>query len=212
MTKLFSRPHEWEPGVTRCVRRLKGQIFVGIGAILGYYSFIAAKNFRMVYAVEPEPGNIMQLRQGADSAGLKNIHVVKAAVADREGHTLLSRSALPNAHSGNWTIEEEYVYTPDEHQRLHIPTDRAIKVPVYTLPKIIPNEAIDVVKVDVEGAEWRVLKGAEPIMPRIRTWIIELHDLARKQELIHYMSEHGYNSEWLDEHHGLFSLKVPAQL
>lgn len=203
MTALF---FEWEPAVTRFVKRLKGEIFVDIGANRGYYCFIAAKNFRVVFAVEPVPSNIVQLKQGAERAGFKNILFVEAAVADRQGDALLSHGALMG--SANWTIEEEYVYTPDERQRLHIPTDYTINVPICTLQEILPPEVIDVVKVDVEGAEWRVLKGAESIMPRIRTWIIELHDIARKQELEQYMSDHGYDSKWLDEQHGLFSRRA----
>jgi FkbM family methyltransferase len=204
------RSSKWEPNVTKTVRRLKGQIFVDIGANLGYYSLIAAKNFRVVYAIEPEPKNLAQLRREVDWAGFKNIHVIEAAIADYEGHTLLSQSADPGANPGNWTIEEKYVFTPSANKRMVIPTDRTVSVSVHTLPKILPNEIIDAVKVDVEGAEWRVLKGAESIMPRIRTWIIEIHDLARKQELNHYMSKHGYQCRWLDEYHGLFSMKTPV--
>jgi FkbM family methyltransferase len=208
MNRLFNPA--WEPSVTKRVKRLEGQIFVDCGANLGYYSFIAARRFRVVYAMEPEPNNIVQLKRGIDRAGFKNIHVVEAAIADNEGYTLLSHSALPNPHPGHWTIEKEYVFTPTRHKRVQIPTNQSITVPVHTLPNVLPNEIIDVVKVDVEGAEWRILKGAESIMPRIRTWIIELHDLTRKRELVEYMSNHGYECDWLDEHHGLFSLKLPA--
>lgn len=64
------------------------------------------------------------------------------------------------------------------------------------------EEEVDLVKVDVEGAEWLVLEGAEAIMPRIRRWVIELHEPSRKAELEHRMRQHGYNkNSWLDSAH-----------
>jgi hypothetical protein len=64
------------------------------------------------------------------------------------------------------------------------------------------------VKLDVEGAEWLVLEGAEDIMPNIRQWVIELHDRGRKAQLEEYMQRHGYTCKWLDQNrfpHAYFS-------
>jgi hypothetical protein len=60
---------------------------------------------------------------------------------------------------------------------------------------------VEIIKVDVEGAEWEVLKGAEPIMKRIRSWIVELHSLERKRELEERLTRYGYSFRWLDSGH-----------
>jgi FkbM family methyltransferase len=65
-----------------------------------------------------------------------------------------------------------------------------------TLASSFPNMEIDLVK--VEGEEWAVIDGAKPILQRIRSWVIELHDPKRKKELETWFVSHGYSTRWLD--------------
>ena len=67
-----------------------------------------------------------------------------------------------------------------------------------TLASSFPNMEIDLVKVDAEGREWDVLKGAEPITNKIRSWVVELHDPERKKELENWFTSRGYLTSWLD--------------
>ena len=67
-----------------------------------------------------------------------------------------------------------------------------------TLASFFPNTEIDLIKVDVEGGEWKVLEGAEPILERIKSWIVELHDPNRKEELENWFISRGYSVRWLD--------------
>ena len=50
---------------------------------------------------------------------------------------------------------------------------------------------------DVEGAEWKVLAGAKNVMGKIKSWLIELHDTTRKNELENLMKTYGYKIKWL---------------
>lgn len=67
-----------------------------------------------------------------------------------------------------------------------------------TLASFFPNTEIDLIKVDVEGGEWKVLEGAEPLLERIKSWIVELHDPDRKEELENWFISRGYSVRWLD--------------
>jgi FkbM family methyltransferase len=67
-----------------------------------------------------------------------------------------------------------------------------------TLASFFPNTEIDLIKVDVEGGEWKVLEGAEPILERIKSWVVELHDPSRKEELENWFVSRGYSVRWLD--------------
>jgi FkbM family methyltransferase len=67
-----------------------------------------------------------------------------------------------------------------------------------TLASFFPNTKIDLIKVDVEGEEWKVLEGAEQILKRIKSWVIELHDPSRKGELESWLISRGYSVRWLD--------------
>lgn len=67
-----------------------------------------------------------------------------------------------------------------------------------TLASFFPNTEIDLIKVDVEGEEWKVLEGAEPILERIKSWVVELHEPSRKEELENWFVSRGYSVRWLD--------------
>ncbi len=67
-----------------------------------------------------------------------------------------------------------------------------------TLASVFLNADIDLIKVDVEGGEWKVLEGAEPILERIKSWVVELHDPGRKEELEEWFASRGYSVRWLD--------------
>jgi hypothetical protein len=75
------------------------------------------------------------------------------------------------------------------------------KVQTRKLSTIIKDEQVDLIKVDVEGAEWSVLKGAEESLDRIKSWVIELHDVSRKKELEKWFKDRGYLFKWLDDIH-----------
>ncbi len=71
-------------------------------------------------------------------------------------------------------------------------------VETVTLASSLPQMDIDLIKVDAEGAEWAVLEGADPILARIKSWIVELHDPLRKEELESWFISRGYSIRWLD--------------
>ena len=67
-----------------------------------------------------------------------------------------------------------------------------------TLTSFFPKTKIDLIKVDAEGEEWKVLEGAEQILERIKSWVVELHDPNRKEELESWFVSRGYSVRWLD--------------
>jgi len=67
-----------------------------------------------------------------------------------------------------------------------------------TLASFFPDMEIDLIKVDAEGGEWKVLEGTESILERINSWVVELHDPDRKEELENWFVSRGYSVRWLD--------------
>ena len=67
-----------------------------------------------------------------------------------------------------------------------------------TLTSFFRNDQIDLIKMDVEGEEWKVLEGAKPIIDNIDSWLIELHDPNRKEEIEKWLVSNGYSIRWLD--------------
>ena len=70
---------------------------------------------------------------------------------------------------------------------------------------------IDLIKVDVEGAEQLVLKRAETIGGRIKTWVIEIRDLGKKRDIVKYLCLRGYKVMELDYNHILALRKLKTR-
>ena len=183
-----------EPKVSSFVIKKKGAVFVDIGANVGYYSFLLYNNFETILAVEPHPNNLKILETLKSSHNYSKVRVCPFAIGDKDnervklhirvqcgGHSLLTYNSLLPYNGQN----RKYIET-----RL---------VTLHTLLKHYPK--VDLIKVDVEGAEWLVLKGAEPLLDKIHSWIIELHNWEKRRELEEWFSSRNYTYRWLDDNH-----------
>jgi len=132
-----------------------GDIFLDIGAHIGFFSFLAARLVGpegRVYAFEPDPLSIESLtRSTALDNG--NVRVCPVALSDAPGEATLHRSIDHTAHS---LVE----FAPND------PRDAAdtARVQVTTLDAWAEAEQLDgsrvrAIKVDVEGAEARTIAG-----------------------------------------------------
>jgi FkbM family methyltransferase len=185
-TSFFIKMMRHELNVQNLVKTIKGDVFVDIGASIGFYSIILSQNFRTVIAVEPHPENVQKIMKISKALNINNIKLVEKAVSVRNGKAPLRLSKDSSGHS---------IGRP-ERGGLYI------IVETVTLERLLSDySAIDLVKVDVEGHEWKVLEGAIPIIDRIKRWIIELHRLERKCELERLLSSLGYSWKWLDYNH-----------
>jgi len=161
----------FEPHETRLVRRyLKpGMTFVDVGANVGYYTALAAHLAAAqgrVIAFEPSPYAFERLTRMIAGNGLKQAEAVNAALGDEPGTLDLYSSGDPANHSPSLVSAE----------------DRPVlaRVPVRTLDeeaKRLQLERIDFIKIDVEGYEPSVLRGAKRLLAerRIRAILCEFN-------------------------------------
>jgi FkbM family methyltransferase len=126
-----------------------GDIFYDIGANVGFYTLIASylvKNEGHVYAFEPFLKNVEFLKKHVALNGLQNVTLFQLAIADHDG----------------WVHFKE----GDEGGTGKIAEDGNLEVPVVSLDSIIADKKLsppNVLKIDVEGAEYQVLKGASAL-------------------------------------------------
>ena len=131
-----------------------GATFYDIGANVGFFSLIAARLVGpegAVYAFEPVPENARHIERNARLNGFSNVMVVEAAASNRTG----TGDLILTRHAGGATLRTADVGTPPDA------TD-VTPVPLVRLDDWIRREGAsppDVVKVDVEGAEWSVFDG-----------------------------------------------------
>lgn len=154
---------EWEPNISAWVRRTlrPGDVFVDVGANVGYYSLLAAALVGpsgSVISIEASPSIFVALERNValnpQLAG--RIRCVNAAVLDRSGSVTVHHGPGHNAGStsvvapasGSWAEAT----VPCE------PLDRL-------LGDVAPD-AVRLIKIDVEGAEWFVAQGMHEVLAR----------------------------------------------
>lgn len=131
----------------------KGDIVMDVGAHIGFFTIKAAREVGdkgIVIAIEPEPSNFESLRKIVVGCGLNNVIFVNKAVGSRKGKAKLY-------------IRKE---NSTKHSLIYV-TNKAIEVEVDTLDNIkseLKLPKVDFVKIDVEGVELDVLKGAKNIL------------------------------------------------
>jgi FkbM family methyltransferase len=184
----------WEPQTMKYMRRVRGGLFVDVGANVGLYCSKLKKNFRRMIAIEADPAIYELLKRTCPA----NCEPINSVASNIEGYVSFYSAQRLGTNAMQGTI-----FPPGEQEWiLGKKADVELRLPAAPLSKILANETfIDLIKVDVEGAEWKVLEGAESIMPKIKRWVIELHQPNRKMELDARMEQYGYRrSEWLDSH------------
>ncbi len=181
----------YEPWETSIVQRdLKpGQVFVDVGAHIGYYTVMASGLVGpsgKVYAFEPAPKNFRILKSNV--AGLKNIRIFPQAASIVAGAAPLF---LDRKNSGD--------------NRLTAPLGCGLDsqmVPLVRLDHAIENlAAVSFVKIDVQGHEPEVLAGMQGILDvsrRLRILVEYAPDLLslaghRPEELLNWLHNQGFS-------------------
>ncbi|VVJ22051.1 Uncharacterised protein [Amycolatopsis camponoti] len=180
-------------------------VVVDAGANIGLFALRVAglcPDARLV-VVEPVPATCALLR--ANLAGLApgSVRVVEAALGRRDGRAVLTAYRHLSANStgrpwekpAHWVAEMRETQTDPRLADEMLSTD-LVEVEVVRLSSVLPPEAprIDLVKVDVEGAELEVLHGIdERDWPRIAALVVEVHDVDdRVREVERLLTRHGF--------------------
>ena len=139
-----------------------GQVIVDIGANVGSFTrdFVGAVGREGVWAIEPHPDC-----QSALQKVLAPDHVLQMAVTDTEGETVLYRS-VQTEHGSLYAANVLSEQGP-------IPV-RAVTLDGLQARGELPSP-IHLIKVDAQGAEMAILRGAEQLLRTQRPiWFLEL--------------------------------------
>lgn len=154
-----------EPGATQWLTEhlRANHVFVDVGAHIGYFSNVAASICRQVFAIEPQEFMIRRIRANSVINHFDNVAVLHAAVGERPGFGRVPQLGNPRT-------------------RVNKVGAGGSLVPMITLDDYFADEYFpNIIKVDVEGFESYVLKGAEKILEKGTTLLIEVHPRALSQ-------------------------------
>ena len=170
----------YEPEQTRLFQEhvRPGDTVLDIGAHVGYYSLLSsvlAGESGAVWAFEPNPQNCSFLRRHVEINGCGNVRVTEAAVSDAAGR------ARFDFGRGSGTG--------------HLAGDGAVEVETVRLDDFVRGRGISptAVKIDVEGAEVRVLDGARATIAEHRPVIfLSTHGAEVHRASMELLRELGY--------------------
>jgi FkbM family methyltransferase len=180
LNEAYFGEHRHEKEVLdRLTVMLRGaRVFVDIGASLGQYTFFANKVMKKarIIAVEPDPIRFEELARNCDkwrSLSDNELIAINAAVSDKDGK-IRFYTTQTNISGGLFVHEvKSTVLGASEIEALHW---KEIFVESCRVDTLLAGVIPDVVKIDVEGAESRVLRGAKGLLKAGRTkFLVELH-------------------------------------
>ncbi len=196
----------YEPGATNAVLGLlePGSVFVDVGANAGYFTVIAALRVGSsgrVFAFEPNPAVRRQLERHVDLNAIGDrVTIVDVALADRdEDDVRLFVSCWPD-NDGISSLTP----SADTLSRGGLRGDATIPVRVRRFDAWAAAarlHRIDLMKIDVEGAEVRVVNGMAETFERVRPRRI-ICETTPGSEAAALLHARGYRSTMLDEIHG----------
>jgi len=186
----------WEPEVVRSIQDHvhSGTRVLDIGAQSGFYSLLLSRLVGpegMVFAFEPLPANFRVLEENLRLNSIQNVMIRREAVSDfsgnisfdfpREEVSLIAGPVLPSDNLGTF------------------------QVPAISLDDFFRQigQPIQFIKMDVEGAETAVLRGAVQTLKAFHpSMVVELHHDVPQDGLhpaVTLLTELGYQIEWLNE-------------
>lgn len=143
---------------------LNGGVYIDVGANIGSIALPLAKAAKLVIAIEANRGFANVLAANALNNGLYNVSTVHAAIGEAE--RLARFPMIPLGLPGNLGVSG-----------FHLSGKFAEEVVRMTTLDSITPPATTVIKVDVEGYEPSVLKGAERALRDVRpAWLVESSD------------------------------------
>ncbi|MFA5136543.1 MAG: FkbM family methyltransferase [Patescibacteria group bacterium] len=182
--------------MTYLLKKLKPEdTFIDVGANIGVYTLLASSVITkgMIHAFEPYGQSQKRLLENLRLNDIANVQVVEKIVSDKTGYEYLG-------------IEKE----SEINHIIYSHDDKKIKISSITLDDYIFRNKINkisILKIDVEGAEMKVLKGGEESIRKgkIKKILLELNRNNQffgtsNRAIIDWLKLRGYRISLFTEH------------
>ncbi len=175
---ILSLRAKYEPHVARVISKVLekgGSTFIDLGAFVGIhtlyaYKIVSKRSPSLIVAVEPSPRNFQELVNRLPKTGI--IKAVRLAVWTGDNEEV-------EFHLGSESHAASGGITPTEwHRRDGFLSDETIKVKTIRLDTLVKRmglSVVDLVKMDIEGAEYHVLTDPTLDLSAVRNLVVEVH-------------------------------------
>ncbi|MGD1809262.1 FkbM family methyltransferase [Dapis sp. BLCC M126] len=163
MLDCFKKGQTYGPEIFELICQFLGKndSFIDIGAHIGYYSVLAAKivgSQGKVFAFEPELSNYQKILENINLNHLNNIKLFNLVVDSETKETQIFMNQDNDGGHALWDVGKH----PFNQKSLNNQTMQNTQL--YTLDNIISQAGnitnLKMIKIDTEGAELDVIKGA----------------------------------------------------
>jgi FkbM family methyltransferase len=177
-----------------------GDNFLDVGANIGYMTILASARIGpagRIVAVEPNPTNFARLRENCEINGITTVALHQVALGESPGEVWL-------------TLDDTYSRVIDQQQ------PATTRVEMTTLDGLIGESRFTVFKLDVEGVELSVLRGAARALGdgRLPVILFELNGSSRRYgiedaAIVDFLKSHGYQVGVYDPTAGRVDWQAP---
>jgi FkbM family methyltransferase len=195
-----------ENEIIELFRPKQGDIVVDVGAHIGRYTIIASKRVGTngkVIAIEAHPGNYEMLNRNIELNGLTNVTTLNYAVYSKESKIKLY---MPDEEFG-YTMHHSimFSYLSPKYSLKGKENEKFIEVNANTLDNLLQKNGlsreVNWIKIDVEGAEFEVLKGATEILSNSKEicLLIEVHnpyDTNHYKQIIDFLKYYNFKIQF----------------
>jgi FkbM family methyltransferase len=202
--------NNWEPEETSLLRSVtpQGGTFIDVGANIGYFSLLASRwvgPSGAVYALEPVRATHARLRRNLALNPTANVTAVQVGASSTPGTAAIAlESDAGHAHLVAGEVGPERLET----------------ITLTTVDAFVTSNRltrVDVLKIDVEGADFEVIRGAQTTLRRFRPVVLMEVELitrfgASVRDVEHFLDAIGYDCQLLGHRSATDLLCRPRRL
>lgn len=178
----------------------KGDVCVDVGSHIGYFTILMAGisgNEGRVFSIEPIKENCDLIAKSLEKNNFCNTTVLNIGAGDRIGDT--PAVVFEDSSMGNFS----------DSGFINYPLDKATtNFHTSTIDSLLQNyslEKLNLIKIDVEGYEYKVLKGAEELIDKFHPkLVIEVHSLDIWPYVFFFLKDKQYTIKYLSNTSNVF--------
>ena len=182
----------------------EGDVVIDIGSNIGLYAIKQANRAGIggkIWSFEPNPLSFERLTMNLEENSIKNVKTFKKAVSSKAGSVKFSVNFSMTVegklfHPGETAVSDK---------------DTIIEVECVTLDDFVVEnniEKIDILKIDTEGEELEVLRGASNnALPVTEKIVMEYHGEERRQSVSRFLKEKNFSAVLEDEKNRILYFK-----
>lgn len=160
---------------------VKPFVFMDVGANIGFFSMTVAKDYKInecqIHCFEPNPYTFNLLKTNLQNNGFNNVYLNMVGLGERETTAVLTSNAENIGAANIYSENKGGIQT---------------NIQIRTLDgycKDLGINRVDIIKVDIEGAELNFLKGAENIIANSEKLILVMEIVDQNCKRAGYSAE-----------------------